>query len=468
MIYSKYSLVYITLAMAVLVTSVANAQPSTPGSAQGSQESQGESTADKLKDKFVIANVDKYSVYIRIGGQQKEIKPRKATVLAPRQYPFKFELFNGTRGNASWEEKEIAEAGIYTFRFPGNGWVFTKFEKKASTNQTNARSTSRSSSGRTSYRRTTGSSYRTTSSRSYGYPVLRRMAVAGLGIYKFVRDEEDRDLIRAALLGEAIDEEKLASLLEGIATQLPQAELLQMQNAIRDLESITQDDLGKLDDLTDGDFDRLGEELGNHPEAELFNDLESDFAEAGIGDLGDADIGDADLGGADLGGGDLDVGGGDLDIGDGGDLDLGDLDAGDVDLGDLDLGEGGLGGTLDDVDLGDLAGEGGDLDLGEVGGELFGDDFDIDQGFDGGGPLFDGGGGGLLDGGGLGGGGGFDGGGGGVLDGGGFDIGGGGFDGGGFGGGGFGGGGFGGGGFGGGGFGGGGFGGGGFGGGLFD
>ena len=52
---------------------------------------QGEAAPD-TSGKVVLANLDRYDVYLRVGQSRREIKPRKASVLTPKRYPVTIEL----------------------------------------------------------------------------------------------------------------------------------------------------------------------------------------------------------------------------------------------------------------------------------------------------------------------------------------------------------------------------------------
>ena len=48
-------------------------------------------SAPDLTDKVVLANLDRYQAYLKVGTTPREIKPKKASVLSPKTYPITIE-----------------------------------------------------------------------------------------------------------------------------------------------------------------------------------------------------------------------------------------------------------------------------------------------------------------------------------------------------------------------------------------
>lgn len=338
---------------------------------------QGQKKVD-VDGKIVLANVDRYPAHFRVGKTRKEIKPRKASVLTPKRFPVNVEVWNGVRGNAKWEKQSLASAGIYTLRFQNGRWSLRKAPPRGTTGATQRRYATRP---RSSYRRSTGSAPRVVrrSRRPYYGPrvaVLARTAGSALWLYRFVRDEEDRDLLRSWIIGEEIDREierEIFDRLDDMAVNLPAGERLEFERALRDLDNLSDRDIESIENATDDDWNQVRDYLGDQVTDNAWNEFASDFGDIDVNDLADQDI--------DIGDANIDT----LDA----DVDIGDIDAGDIDVGDL-------GGTLDNVDIGDLGGGIEDIDIGDIGGD-FGADFgggdfgggDLGGGFGGG---FDGGG----------------------------------------------------------------------------
>lgn len=327
-----------------------------------------------IEGKVVLANVDRYPVSFRVGSVSKQIAPRKASLLSPKRFPITVEIWNGVRARAAWERQTIPSAGIYTFRFQNGRWTLAKHQPRPSTSRYRPTATVRPT-----YRRTTGAIPRVVrgSGRIYyggRFPLLRRVAGDVLWLYRFVRDEEDRDLIKDIITGKEIDREierEILDKLDDMAVNLPAYERREFERALNDLKNLNDRDLRDLEAATDEDWDQVRDALGDQVTDNAWRELESDFGDVEVDDLSDQDI--ADLGEAGIDSLDSDI-------------DIGDLDGGDIDVGDL-------GGTLDDVDIGDLGGGIEDIDVGDVGGDFGGGfDGDVGGGFDGGGFDYDAGG----------------------------------------------------------------------------
>ena len=316
------------------------------------------------KGKIVLANVDKFPAHFRIGKVKKTVAPKKASVLSPKQLPVTLEIWTGTPGQAKWRRKSISTNGVYTFRFQRGRWSLTKPQprRRASSSQTVR-------SRRPSYRRATGS--RTRVARNYRrpayrnrVPLLRRVAGDVMGIYRFVRDEEDRDLLRDIIVGREIDREIKRDLLERLddmAVNLPADDRREFERSFRDLNALSERDIKDLEASTDEDWGQVRESFGDEVADNAWQELESGFNEVQIDDLSNVEINELD------------------------DAGIESLDS-DVDIGDLGGGEADLVGELDSVDLGDLGGEIDNVDLGDLGGVEAGDfGGDVGGGFDAGG-----------------------------------------------------------------------------------
>ncbi len=372
-----------------------------------------------VKDKVVLANLGKYPVHFRVGSTRKQIASKKASVLSPKRFPVSVEYFNGVKGRPAWEKLTVSEAGVYTFRWQRGRWTAVKLQPKKKRTTTTTR---RYTPSRT-VRRSVGSRPRVVRSgaayrpvRRYGprYPLLARVGRGVLGLYRFVRDEEDRDLLRRLVVDGAIDDairDEIIDNFDKLAVNLPADERREFDRALDDLGKLTPDDIKSLEAATDDEWNQVEQGLHDSVDKDLWNNMVDDFSNVDLDELSDVETADLD-----------NVGIEDLSE----DVDLGDLggDDGEVLIEDLDIGDlGDFGGGLEDIDLGDLD-IGDDLDWG--GGFDDGGGFDYGGGFDGGG-FDDFGGGGFDDFGGGGfddfGGGGFD-----DFGGGGFDDFGGGFD----------------------------------------
>jgi uncharacterized membrane protein YgcG len=253
-------------------------------------------TAPDLKDKVILANPDKYQVTLRLGGSQRHIQPRKASVLSPKQYPLAVEFWSGN-ARTGWKSTQVASAGIFDFRWRGGQWTLLRRPPRSAT-------ASRPTAYRSpTYRRSTGSYLRTLRSPRYAtrLPVYRGgwvssrwplwcRGVWGLAtLYRFVRDEEDRDLIRDIIIGREIDDairDEIEDALRDRLIAMPYDERRELERAIDDLSQLNPDDWKDITTLPADDSGRL--------------------RDGGGGDLG----GGFDFGGGDFGGGFDDFGGG--------------------------------------------------------------------------------------------------------------------------------------------------------------
>jgi hypothetical protein len=98
-----------------------------------------------LDKKVVLANPAKYVVGIRIGKEQRNIEPKKASVLSPKRYPVTIEYWSG-KPETGWVRNEVASAGIYDFRWKDGQWSLNRRAKR-----TAGAATSRSTPPRPSY-----------------------------------------------------------------------------------------------------------------------------------------------------------------------------------------------------------------------------------------------------------------------------------------------------------------------------
>jgi hypothetical protein len=319
-----------------------------------------------VEGKVVLANVDKHTASFRIADVRKDVAPRKASVLNPSKYPLRIEIWNGNRANARWVEQPIQAAGIYLLRYQNGQWRLTRHSSHAKPAASTPRpsSTVRQPTYRNpSYRRITGTAPRVArgSGRVYRggrFPVLYRVAGSLLSLYRFIRDEEDRDLIRDIIIGREIDREierELWDRLDDLAVNLPAAERLEFERALRDLQNLDESDLRDLDNVTDAEWDTIRDELGDEVTDNAWREIESDYSDLDVETQPVDEIEALD-----------DVGIDSLES----NIDIGDLDVTDIGTGDLAT-------TLDDVEFGDLGGGIEDIDVGDLG-----TDFEAGGGFE--------------------------------------------------------------------------------------
>lgn len=342
--------------------------------------------APDVSDKVVLANLDRYPAYVRIGQTRREIKPRKASLLSPKKYPVTIEVWSGNT-TAGWRKQTIAKAGKYAFNFKRGNWSLTEL-KTSGTPTVAARS---SVSPKVVRQKVIAKPVRRlpiNADRNRWSPLAR--AVYGAGkIYQFVRDERDRDLLREMLIRAREDEDydRLEKWLKD--EPIPELYKNDIREGFNDLAKLSDADWKEIETADEKDWEEARADLGDLISESEWENVTGDFAEidseefwqddveVDLGDLGyteDLDFEEVDLG--DLDGNDsFDVDG--LDYAE--DFDVGDfqIDNGSYDLGDYDD-FGGYDGAMD-VDVGDYGGGYfGDDDFGDFGGGDFdfgGDDF---------------------------------------------------------------------------------------------
>ena len=131
---------------------------------------------------------------MKFGSIQREILPKKASVLSPKKYPVTIQYWSGNT-KTGWKSQSIAKAGMYGFNYKQGGWTLTELEKGTT-------------------KRPPPPSKTVVKQRIVQQPVRRlplnadrnrwsplaRIAYGAGRIYQFVRDEQDRDLLRELLI----------------------------------------------------------------------------------------------------------------------------------------------------------------------------------------------------------------------------------------------------------------------------
>ncbi len=328
--------------------------------------------APDVSGKVVLANLDRYDAYLRVGKTRREIKPKKASVLAPKKYPVTIEIWSGNT-KQGWRKHTIPKAGIYGFNFKRGNWSLTELKKG-----TTQRATKRPSS-RVVRRRIVSQPVRRlpiNADRNRWSPLARAAYAAGK-VYQFVRDEQDRDLLRHLLVRarEDKDWDRLERWIRD--SKIPELYKRDLREAFEDLGRLSDADWKEIDTADEKDWGQARADLGDLISDTDWKNLTADYAEIDTKDFWKDDV-DVDLADLDLAS-NIDLEDGSLELGDGLDLtedfdvaDLG-ITSGSYDLGDFDD-FGGYDGAFG-VDTDDFGGGYfGDDDLGDFGG---GDDFDF-------------------------------------------------------------------------------------------
>jgi hypothetical protein len=78
--------------------------------------------ASDVSGKVVLANLDRYDAVLQVGSVRREIKPQKASVLAPKSYPITIRYWSGNT-TVGWRTQSISQAGVYGFNFKNGNWM---------------------------------------------------------------------------------------------------------------------------------------------------------------------------------------------------------------------------------------------------------------------------------------------------------------------------------------------------------
>jgi hypothetical protein len=330
------------------------------------------SAASDVSGKVVLANLDRYDAVLKIGSVRREIQPKKASVLSPKQYPVTIQYWSGNT-KTGWRTQAIQKAGIYGFNFQRGTWSLTEL-KKGTTPQPATRPSSRVVRKQIVLQPVRRLPINADRNR---WSPLARAAYAAGTIYQFVRDEQDRDLLRHLLI-RAREDENWDRLEDWIRdSKIPELYKDDLRDAFEDLGRLSDDNWKDIDTADEKDWTDARADLGDLISDAEWGNVTGDFAEIDTADFWqdnvDVNLGDLDIAdNIDLNDNSIDLGGGfdlqeDFDVGDVG------VDTDSYDLGGFDD-FGGYDGAAD-VDTNDFGGGYfGDDDFGDFGGF---DDFDF-------------------------------------------------------------------------------------------
>ncbi|MGY8771148.1 MAG: hypothetical protein ACKVH8_22270 [Pirellulales bacterium] len=306
--------------------------------------------APDVSDKIVLANLDRYDAQLRFGTTRREVKPKKASVLSPKKYPVTVEYWSGNT-TAGWKKHSFTKAGTYGLNFKKGHWSITELKKGTTTRSTTppTRTVIQQRVVQQPVRRLPNNADRNR------WSPLARVAYAGGRIYQFVRDEQDRDLLRHLLIRAREDDDldRVDDWLRDSTIALPHKE--ELRDIFRDLSDLKDADWNEIDTADEKDWDVAKADLGDLISDKDWSAIDEDFADIDTSDFWEDDV-------------DLDVD----------DIDFADLDDGNFDIGDdLDI-------DTDNYDLGgydDFGGYDGAFDVGgdDFGGDFGGDDFGDDD-----------------------------------------------------------------------------------------
>lgn len=355
-------------------------QPAAPAAPPAAGVQQGAKKPD-LTGKVVLANLDRYDAILRFGKTRRTIKPKKASVLSAKKYPVNLEIWSGNT-KTGWIKQPISAAGIYGLNFKNGKWMVAQLKKGKTNRAANPPANvlrKRIVQPNQVRRARTGTTINADRSR---WSPLARVAWAAGSIYQFVRDEQDRELLRDLIIrGRYEDLAELQRYIEGY-DKIAAPHKAEIMDSLKELDKLSEADWKAVDAAGDAEWAQARSDLGDLVSTDQWNQFNTDFGgEEGLwqNDTSNLDLSEIDLGGLD----------------DDGNIDIGELDlAENFDVGDLGIDEnsydlggfddfGGYDGAMgvDAMDYGgggDFGGDFGDADMGDFGGDDFGGDFGDD------------------------------------------------------------------------------------------
>ncbi|WP_419194249.1 hypothetical protein, partial [Novipirellula herctigrandis] len=284
-------------------------------------------------DKVVLANLDRYDAYLKIRTTRREIKPGKASVLVPRSFPVTIELWAGNTRRA-WKTQTITKPGTYGLNFKRGNWELTELKKRTTSAKPVVRSAARPSS-RIVRRHIIDRPVRRlplNADRNRWSPLARAAYAAGT-IYQFVRDEQDRELLRHLLIRAREDEdwEQLEDWIRDC--KIPELYKDDLRDAFDDLSRLSDAQWDDVVTADEEDWDAARADLGDLMSEAEWDNVTADFEEIDSVDFWQDDV-DLDLNDLNFRFGDDAIGSGDHAIDFGGRLDFQeDLDVGDFGIG---------------------------------------------------------------------------------------------------------------------------------------
>lgn len=303
--------------------------------------------------KLVLANLDRYHVTLRMGKSRKDVQPKKASVLAPKKYPVELEYWSGNT-RTGWKKMAIKEPGIYGLNYRRGQWQLAKLSpgKTAKKRVTARKPVVRQRQARRQAKQTVRPAVRRPlNADRRRWSSLTRAAWFAGSLYQFVRDEQDRELLRHLLInGKLEDWKDFERWLDGEKIAVPYKE--ELRDAFDSLAKLSDADWKAIAEAGDKDWATTREELGDLLTEDEWKNVTSDLTDLDSETFWQDDVNLNDLA--------------DLDVAE--ELDLGE---------DLDLEA--------DYDLSDLAIDDANYDLGDYDDYGWGDDgWDDTGGFDGG------------------------------------------------------------------------------------
>jgi hypothetical protein len=329
-----------------------------------------------MEGKVVLANLDRYDAVVRFGSTRRTIKPKKATVLTPKKFPVTLEYWSGNT-RSGWQKKTFTKPGIFGFNFKRGNWSVSELKRgKTAARPRPSAQVLRQRVVQRPVRRAPINADRVR------WSPLARVAWAAASVYQFVRDEQDRDLLREMIIRGRLEDLDDLNRWVDESDKIAIPHKAELKDALRELSELSDEDWQTIETADEGEWELAKTDLGDLVSEEQWDKFSTDFDDVSTNDFWEEDVQDVDLNEVDFAD-NLDVDG-DIDVGDDIDLsenvDLGDvgIDTDSYDLGDFDD-YGGYDGAMD-VDAGDFGGDSfGDDDFGDFGG---GDDFDFGGGDD--------------------------------------------------------------------------------------
>ncbi len=149
-----------------------------------------------ISDRVVLANPGDHAATFKIGHNQRNVAPKRAAVLRPKQFPVAIEYWSGNDA-VGWKSLSVAEPGLYAFGLKAGQWTLVR---RGTPKATSARPAPTAAPRRVAQTRR---AIRNTTPVRVGGGRLGRpgqnlyaVAHAAMQTYRFIQDEHDRYLFR--------------------------------------------------------------------------------------------------------------------------------------------------------------------------------------------------------------------------------------------------------------------------------
>lgn len=264
-----------TLGGMLLISVAANAQaPAPPPGAS--------TTANKI----ILANMEDHAATIRIGEQQADIAANKAKLLTASKYPVTVQYWSGHEGVA-WKSASVPQPGIYMLKLDDGQWTLVAKKaapaKPAAPSPAAAAATTKSQGAvarQSGYppaggRSTGGGGGGGSGGGQGGAGVAQGLnaaynaVAAGASLYKFARDEQDRQSVRNFVNDlKNVKPADVDKWLDGKGASAADRQSIGKQ--FENLDKMTDKDWKNVENMKADDWKSLQSQMGNSVKPEDF------------------------------------------------------------------------------------------------------------------------------------------------------------------------------------------------------